>query len=92
MKSYLKYRALVYDPTANRQWESVNSLAEERLLLTRASRLDGCARATSPARRPEYPLSRFTLGDGASHRMDFRNSSTRPRESKFLGYFFEQTN
>jgi hypothetical protein len=35
MKSYLKYRALVYDPTANRQWESVNSPAEERLLLTR---------------------------------------------------------
>ena len=33
MKSYLKYGALVYDPTANRQWESVNSPAEERLLL-----------------------------------------------------------
>ena len=39
MKSYLKYRALVYDPTANRQWESVNSPAEERLMLTRPGRV-----------------------------------------------------
>ena len=34
--------------------------------------LDVCARSTLPARRLNYPLSRFAVGDGASHHMYFQ--------------------
>ena len=46
-------------------------------------KLDNCARSTSPARRLEYPLSRFALGDGASHHTYFRNSSSRHMHASY---------
>ena len=51
--------------------------------LTFLNKLGGCARSTSPARRLEYPLSRFALGDGASHRI---------LEWKFLRNWLARTN